>query len=86
MRQKLYIGCKIIKAEQMDECSFLAKFKNEDVANRETRSGYLVIYPSGYKSWSPSEVFETAYREVVRGEVELFREIDAKIGQPESEC
>lgn len=72
MRQKLYIGCQFVKAEQMDECTFLEQFKNEDVSNRETEPGYLVIYPDGYKSWFPSEVFETAYREVVRGEVELF--------------
>ena len=82
-KQKLYIGCKIIKAEKMDECSFLAKHKNEDVSNRETRPGYLVIYPDGYKSWSPQEVFETAYREVMRGEVELFRETDCEVTQSE---
>ncbi len=54
---KNYIGAKIIKGEPMDECTFLKKFKNEDVSNRETRPGYRVRYPDGYDSWSPKETF-----------------------------
>lgn len=70
--EKLYIGAKLIRAEPMDECSFLEVFKNEDTKNRETRSGYKVTYPDGYVSWSPTEVFEIAYREVTSSEKELF--------------
>ncbi len=73
---KAYIGTKVIRAEPMDECSFLREVKGEDVTNRETRPGYLVRYsnPNGktYDSWSPSEVFEAAYREVSEGEKELI--------------
>lgn len=69
---KLYVGTKLIKACPMDECTFLADFKREDVSNRETRSGYKVVYPDGYVSWSPKDVFETAYREVTDSERELF--------------
>ena len=71
---KSYIGAKIIKAEPMDECTFLGSFKGEDVTNRETRRGYHVLYPDGYDSWSPKEVFENAYREITTGEYALIQE------------
>lgn len=29
------------------------------------QEGYIVKYPDGYISWSPKEVFEEAYRELV---------------------
>lgn len=29
---------------------------------KEGRNGYAVIYPDGYSSWSPKDVFEAAYR------------------------
>lgn len=69
---KSYLGCKIIQAEIMDECSFLKEIKGQNVENRETKAGYKVIYPDGYVSWSPKEVFETAYREITNGEKELI--------------
>lgn len=71
---KNYIGCKIIKAEVMDECTFLERFENEDVNNRETRPGYHVKYPDGYDSWSPKEVFKNAYRTLTYGEDNLLME------------
>lgn len=66
--EKLYIGSKLVTAYPLDECSFLKNFKGQDVANRETRLGYLVKYPDGYTSWSPKETFKTAYREVTNSE------------------
>ena len=68
---KSYIGTKIIQAEVMDEFSFLAKEKGMGKEG-ENRSGYKVVYPDGYVSWSPREVFETAYREVTNSEKELI--------------
>jgi hypothetical protein len=56
----------------MDECTFLKEVKGEDVTNRETRPGYRVTYPDGYVSWSPREVFETAYRRVEASEAALI--------------
>ena len=50
---KTYIGTKIIQA--------YSDFK-------DGKLGYAVIYPDGYKSWSPKEVFEAAYREVTMAE------------------
>lgn len=70
---KAYIGSKIIHAMPQDECAFLAT-KGQDVTNRETRPGYRVHYPDGYVSWSPKEVFETAYREVTKAECHLIAE------------
>jgi len=66
-----YIGCKIIAAKPMDECAFLASIKGQDVSNQGTRPGYLVVYPDGYKSWSPKEVFEVAHRKVTMDEIKL---------------
>ncbi len=45
---KEYIGVKLIKAEPQD--------------NEDGEPGYKVVYPDGYKSWSPKDVFEEAYR------------------------
>lgn len=59
---KTYIGTKTIKAEPM------AKSEAEKVLNRSItgasggEDGYLVEYDDGYKSWSPKETFEKAYR------------------------
>lgn len=57
-----YIGCKIIQAEPM----------NEEVGrtpgDNAPRPGYRVVYPDGYISWSPKEVFEEAYRPISKKE------------------
>lgn len=50
---KTYIGTKIIKAEREDR---------PDESPSQTE-GYKVVYPDGYVSWSPKDVFEEAYRE-----------------------
>jgi len=70
--EDLYVGSKIIKGVEMDECSFLRIFKHEDVSNRETRQGYKVTYPDGYVSWSPKHTFETAYRRITVDEFDLL--------------
>lgn len=46
---KNYIGVKIIKARPMSKYGV---------------DGYEVMYPDGYVSWSPKDVFEKAYREI----------------------
>ena len=59
---KKYIGTKTIMAMPM------AKSEAEKVLNRSLadakggEDGYLVEYPDGYKSWSPKETFEQAYK------------------------
>lgn len=59
---KKYIGTKTIMAKPM------AKSEAEKVLNRSLADakggddGYLVEYQDGYKSWSPKETFEEAYK------------------------
>ena len=49
---KTFIGTKVVQAES---------------EAREGVLGYAVVYPDGYRSWSPPEAFEEAYR--VSGEM-----------------
>ena len=64
---KTFVGVKMIQAKPMNYHQFLSEVKNvnEAVAKHEVygedKEGYLVVYPDGYKSWSPKDVFEAAY-------------------------
>jgi len=69
---KTYIGSKIIQAEPMDKDSFLHEKNGCAPANEENMHGYKVVYPDGYTSWSPKDVFENAYREVTEAEMKLI--------------
>lgn len=81
-----YIGCKIIQAEPINENKFLRNIKNQDVPkNKEDQSGYLVQYPDGYVSWSPREVFETAYRVITRSEMELIENVVVDFPTPKEQ-
>ena len=66
-----YIGCKIIKAVEMDRLTFERTIKGKKL-DSENQTGYLVEYPDGYKSWSPKSVFENAYRKITAGETALI--------------
>jgi hypothetical protein len=57
VEEKLYIGSKLILAHP---------------ESKDGRDGYAVTYPDGYKSWSPKDTFETAYRVVTDSERKLF--------------
>ena len=70
-KERLYIGSKLILASKMDEATFYRVVKKQDY-NNETQPGYKVTYPDGYVSWSPEDVFETAYRKVTLREKALF--------------
>lgn len=52
---KQYLGVKLIKAEPYKAWKNAG---NHNVGD----DGYKVIYPDGYVSWSPKDVFEDAYR------------------------
>lgn len=60
-----FIGCKMIEAEPMDRGTYNA-YRGWKIPEGENPAddGYLVVYPDGYKSWSPKEVFEKAYLKV----------------------
>jgi hypothetical protein len=51
-----YIGTKIVLAEP---------------EMKDGRDGYAVVYEDGYRSWSPKETFEHAYRLLTYGELNL---------------
>lgn len=63
---KQYTGTKTIKACPMSlgeaEKMLGRKIDTSAVENRENVEGFLVEYADGYRSWSPKEVFEKAYR------------------------
>ena len=70
---KQYIGTKMVKAEPAYRY-WLENGKKIIVAHDEDKpkmvrdataceDGYKVLYPDGYESWSPKDVFEDAYRE-----------------------
>lgn len=50
---KKYMGFKLIDAEPME---------------KNGTDGYKVIYQDGYESWSPKDVFEKAYMEIIPNE------------------
>lgn len=53
---KKYISCKCVEAEPCKAWKDMGTHKvGED--------GYKVVYPDGYVSWSPKDVFEAAYVE-----------------------
>ncbi len=68
---KTYIGVKIIKAEPM-RSEFAEEVLDRNIESKYNEDGYLIQYPDGYKSWSPKNVFEGAYREISNGEKQLL--------------
>lgn len=63
---KKYIGCKLIEAEPAYRVNgeILPPIEFEADADAEVIEGYKVVYPDGYVSFSPKEVFEKAYMQV----------------------
>lgn len=59
---KKYLGVKVISAEPMYVKEYNEKY-NKTVPE-DKGDGYTVVYEEGYRSWSPKDVFEKAYREV----------------------
>lgn len=57
----LYLGVKLVQATPMTAKEFEEKY-NRTTSYTAGSSGYLVVYPDGYESWSPRSVFEEAYR------------------------
>mgnify|MGYP001589353073 FL=1 len=52
-----YIGTKIVLAEP---------------ETKDWRKGYAIVYENGYRSWSPKETFERAYRRITDAEINLI--------------
>ena len=61
---KQYIGTKIVQAEPAYRVDGKVFVKANIVPSGvHIEDGYKVVYPDGYESWSPKDVFEAAYRE-----------------------
>ena len=61
---KQYIGTKIIQAEPAYKVDGKVFVKANIVpSGYKIEDGYKVVYPDGYESWSPKDVFEASYRE-----------------------
>lgn len=70
---KQYIGTKVIKAEpayrywmRNGTMVFVSHDEDKPEMVKDATAcddGYKVIYPGGYASWSPKDVFEDAYRQ-----------------------
>ncbi|OQB15724.1 MAG: hypothetical protein BWY15_00437 [Firmicutes bacterium ADurb.Bin193] len=61
---KKYLGVKIVEAEPMNQRTFFETVKNQLYDSEISALGYKVVYPDGYVSWSPKDVFENAYRAI----------------------
>ncbi len=55
-----YLGVKMIEAEPMTNIE-ASMVLDRPVGTEDESAGYLVSYPDGYRSWSPRDVFESAY-------------------------
>ena len=64
MTMKKYIGTKTIEAQPMNHNDWL-ELKGDSKRSESNQSGYHVRYPDGYESWSPKDVFEKAYHELL---------------------
>lgn len=67
---KTYIGVKILRARPMKLGAYntLREWKIPENENPH-RDGYYLEYADGYKSWSPKEIFEGAYRLISTEEI-----------------
>lgn len=63
---KKYLGVKIIEAVPAIRKGGKVYTSNDPVPKsmEPVEDGYKVVYPDGYESWSPKDVFEEAYREI----------------------
>lgn len=64
-----FIGVKMIDATPMNLGDYNA-YRGWDIPKDEDpkKEGYLVVYPDGYQSWSPKEIFEAAYFKLSEGD------------------
>lgn len=78
-----FIGVKQVKAEQLTFGEYnLSKGWAIKPDEDPTREGYIVIYEDGYRSWSPKEIFEKAYKQVDAGCMTFGLAIEAaKLGK-----
>lgn len=59
-----YLGVKLIQAELMDYEKIMEILSRPIEQRERGKKGYFVRYEDGYRSYSPKEVFEEAYRRI----------------------
>ena len=84
-----YTGTKTIQACPMSkldaEKELGRSLKSAHSKEGEDEPGYLVVYPDGYRSWSPESVFEDAYHctedeiDTISYELSIFRGILSRL-------
>ena len=84
-----YTGTKTIQAcpmSKLDAEKELGRtIKSQHSNEGENEDGFLVVYPDGYRSWSPATVFEAAYRrteddiDTISYELSIFRGILSRL-------
>lgn len=63
---RTYIGTKKIQAEPLNLGDYnTLRGWTIPADENPMREGYKVVYPDGYVSWSPKEIFEEAYHELL---------------------
>lgn len=68
MEKRHYIGVKHVEAYPEE---------------KDRKQGYAVIYPDGYKSWSPKDVFESAYFPINEPETLMASDVDEMLAESE---
>lgn len=75
-----YIGVKLVEAEPCEWGTWMTMKNNEPYGRfSDDEQGYIVVYPNGYESWCPKDVFEKAYFPM--GQLPNGTENDNKITQ-----
>jgi len=77
-----YLGVKSVYAEPMLRGPYLGALGPNQAVSETTfnEQGYKVVYPDGYTSWSPKEVFEKAYKLLPEGVFGLIIDYDPRDG------
>ena len=63
MRPLQFIGVKIVEAAPMTREAFETQ-EGRNCGGDKHGEGYMVTYDGGYRSWSPKDVFDAAYRPI----------------------
>ena len=78
---KKYLGVKIVEAEPMTNLDFQEKIKNSKLLpGVPFLNGYKVVYEDGYVCWSPKEVFEKAYKEIINQPIVAHLSLNSNTG------
>jgi hypothetical protein len=72
---KAYITTKVVLAEPQD-----------DPKSQVSIPGYKVVYPDGYESWCPKEVFERTSRPFIATEKSLIFQETVLVEEPVEEA